>query len=106
MTSKGLYALAATNVPKLAGSIDATSQAVVASEIELTAGKLSRMALESKDTLPSADVPDLCCIVEGGCHQLITVCIETQAHNFCTVTAQIEYFLTSFDVPELRSVIH
>jgi len=36
MTSEGLYALTATNIPQFASSVDTASQAIVTCEIKLT----------------------------------------------------------------------
>ena len=51
MPSESLNALAAAHIPKLAGSVNGASEAVVACEIKLATRKLSLMTLESEDAL-------------------------------------------------------
>jgi hypothetical protein len=53
------HALARTDVPKSAGLVDGCRAAHVASELELCAGDLPRVALQGVDGLSGLGVPDL-----------------------------------------------
>lgn len=65
MTAERFDALACSDIPKFAGSINATSEAVVPGKVELTAGKLARVTLESVDALACTNVPNLGGVIEG-----------------------------------------
>ena len=64
VAAEGLYALPTADVPELACAIDTSGQTIVASEVELPAGKFSGMPLQCENTLSGADVPDFGCVIE------------------------------------------
>ena len=70
--------MASAYIPQTRRSVDATGQTVVSSEVELTAGELSRVTLQRKEALASADIPDLGGVVEGCRHEFVAVSIEVQ----------------------------
>ena len=78
MTLEGLDAGAATNVPELASLIDGSCQAILASEVELTAGQLTLVALQSMNALSSHDIPNFGSVIERCGHDLITLGVEIQ----------------------------
>ena len=64
VTAESLDALPGSHVPQFATPIDRPSEAVLSSEVKLSARQLTRMSFKRVDALACHDVPDLCCIVE------------------------------------------
>lgn len=64
------------------------------------------MALQSEDALSSAHIPDLCRVVEGGSHHLVTVGVEMQRDDLGVMAFETENLLTSLHVPQLGRIVH
>jgi len=64
------------------------------------------MAFEREDALSGADIPNLCSIVKGSRHKLISICVEAEGYDFSGVTRKGEDFLSGFNVPQLGGAVH
>ena len=64
VSAEGLDALTSADIPKLAGSIDRSREAIVTGEVKLATGELTRVTFEGVDTLSCTNIPDLGRVIE------------------------------------------
>jgi hypothetical protein len=62
--SEGFNALTASNVPEFAGTVNTSSEAIISSEVKLSAGKFPGVTFKSEYALTSANIPHFGCIIE------------------------------------------
>lgn len=99
MSDKRVYTFASSDIPELAGAIDGTRRADIATELELSARDFSGMTLQNVDGLPAAGVPEDCVLIERASEDLVAVSIEIQGYDFAFVAFQRGVFLSGFEVP-------
>ena len=90
MTTEFLNDLSTAYVPQTCSPINRASHAVVAREVKLPATQLSCVACEGEQALAGADIPDFGRVVEGCCHQFVTVGIKVDSNDFGVVALEAE----------------